>query len=148
MNDRLIVVGVDGSEYGRRALRWALDESARTQRNVEVVIAWRPEVDMSIHSGERPGEARARAEQIMEKEKAALAEAEKDASTVTWRLVEGRPAKVLTDAAKESDLLVTGSYGHSRLRQSVLGSVSAECVRTARCPVVVVPAPPRRGEAG
>ncbi|MFC7481649.1 universal stress protein [Luedemannella flava] len=55
--------------------------------------------------------------------------------------VEGRPARVLTKAAADADLLVVGSHGHNRLFRAVLGSVSEECVRAATCPVVVVPIP-------
>jgi nucleotide-binding universal stress UspA family protein len=46
---------------------------------------------------------------------------------------------VLTAAARNAGLLVLGSHGHSAVRQTVLGSVSAECIRKATCPVVVLP---------
>lgn len=52
-----------------------------------------------------------------------------------------RTADVLTGAARAADLLVLGSHGNSRIRHTVLGSVSEECVRRANCPVVVVPVP-------
>jgi nucleotide-binding universal stress UspA family protein len=55
--------------------------------------------------------------------------------------VEGRAADVLTTAARDADLLVLGSHGHSQVRHTVLGSVSEECVRKATCPVVVLPVP-------
>ena len=35
-----IVVGVDGSENSRQALRWALDEARLRQAQVRVVHAW------------------------------------------------------------------------------------------------------------
>ena len=60
---------------------------------------------------------------------------------VAGEVVEGPAADVLTAAARTADLLVLGSHGHSRLRHTVLGSVSEECVRKANCPVVVVPVP-------
>lgn len=138
--DRLIIAGVDGSKTGIRALRWALDESARTERKVHAIVAFRPEVDMSIRGAQRPSEARKRAEAVMEEVKAAVEAENNDASLVSWSLVEGRPSKVLVDAAKASDLLVVGSHGQGRVREKVLGSVSTECVRAAHCPVLVVPA--------
>jgi len=40
------------------------------------------------------------------------------------------------------DLIVIGSHGHGRLRRFVRGSVTDDVVRKARCPVLVVKAPP------
>jgi nucleotide-binding universal stress UspA family protein len=55
--------------------------------------------------------------------------------------VEGRAGDVLSTVARDADILVLGSHGHSRVWHTVLGSVSEECVRKAACPVVVVPVP-------
>src|SRR5690349_20756799 len=40
MAERLIVVGLDGSPGGRRALDWALQHALQTGAAVEVVSAW------------------------------------------------------------------------------------------------------------
>lgn len=56
-------------------------------------------------------------------------------------VIEGRPADVLAAAGAAADLLVLGSHGHSRVRHTVLGSVSEDCIRKATCPVVVIPVP-------
>ncbi|MDB5309299.1 MAG: universal stress protein [Gemmataceae bacterium] len=40
------------------------------------------------------------------------------------------------------DLVVIGSHGHGRLRRLLRGSLTDEVVRNARCPVLVVKAPP------
>jgi nucleotide-binding universal stress UspA family protein len=55
----------------------------------------------------------------------------------------GRPGPALIEQARGADLLVLGSHGQGRLFHAVLGSVAAECVHGARCPVVVLPAPQR-----
>lgn len=47
---------------------------------------------------------------------------------------------------RAADLLVLGSHGHSRVRHTVLGSVSEDCIRKASCPVVVIPVPVERSE--
>jgi nucleotide-binding universal stress UspA family protein len=39
-NNELIVVGVDGSEGSRRALRWAVTEARRANAAVEAITAW------------------------------------------------------------------------------------------------------------
>ncbi|HEY7150695.1 MAG TPA: universal stress protein [Solirubrobacterales bacterium] len=54
-------------------------------------------------------------------------------------LVEGPAAPVLADQGIELDLLVIGSRGRGPVRRTLLGSVSAEVMRTAPCPVWVTP---------
>ena len=51
----------------------------------------------------------------------------------------GHPASVILEAAEGVDLLVMGSRGYGALRRVVLGSVSAEVLRAAPCPVLVIP---------
>ncbi|MFF8386550.1 universal stress protein [Streptomyces kanasensis] len=58
-------------------------------------------------------------------------------------MVPGRPADVLVEWARDATLLVVGSRGLTGLRRLLLGSVSAEVLHTAECPVAVVPAPAR-----
>lgn len=57
------------------------------------------------------------------------------------RLAGGERAESLVRVARDHDaqLLVVGSRGLGELRTALLGSVSAELLRTAPCPVVVVP---------
>jgi nucleotide-binding universal stress UspA family protein len=54
-------------------------------------------------------------------------------------VLDGPPAEQLAGAAAGADLLVLGSRGHGPLRRVLLGSVSAELVRGAPCPVLVMP---------
>jgi nucleotide-binding universal stress UspA family protein len=51
----------------------------------------------------------------------------------------GDPAAELALEGVELDLLVVGSRGHGPLGEALLGSVSSELVRTAPCPVLVMP---------
>jgi nucleotide-binding universal stress UspA family protein len=138
----LIVVGVDGSDGGRRALDWAAAEAAARGGAVQAVVAWRWD---GIESGPgvatNPQDERRHAEAILKRELDALAARHGTAHPVTGAVVEGRAAPALTTAARTADLLVLGSHGHSRLRHTVLGSVSEECVRLATIPVVVIPLP-------
>jgi nucleotide-binding universal stress UspA family protein len=54
-------------------------------------------------------------------------------------LYDGRPADVLTSLSETVDLLVIGSRGYGPLTAVLLGGVSGQVIRSAACPVVVVP---------
>jgi hypothetical protein len=84
-----------------------------------------------------------RAYHELRKELARLTEAEAavrdDGLEVTGALLDGDAAAELSKATVHLDLLVLGSRGYGPLGAVLLGSVSNTLVRTARCPVVVVP---------
>jgi nucleotide-binding universal stress UspA family protein len=135
-----IVVGVDGSEGGRRALTWAMHEAASRGGTVQAVTAWSWDgIDMPPHAATHPDQERERARQILSREIEAVPEVTRSGMSVASEVVDGRAADVLTAAARDADLLVLGSHGHSRVGHTVLGSVSEECVRKSTCPVVVLP---------
>jgi nucleotide-binding universal stress UspA family protein len=74
-----------------------------------------------------------------------LADAERELRSVRSDLViepvllRGRPASVIVDEARDmsADLLVVGHRGQGRWASALLGSVSAEIVDQAPCPVLV-----------
>ena len=61
--------------------------------------------------------------------------------SIATEALRGDAGARLAKAAEDADLLVVGSHGKGRLYHAVLGSVAEECVRLARCPVVVIPVP-------
>lgn len=135
-----IVVGVDGTEGARHALRWAVAEGARTGAPVVAVTAWT--WDDTPPFGAWPGVGRELAELVCRHEVARV-----PVAGTTTSVVEGDPVTVLLAAARHARLLVLGSHGHGRLRRALLGSTSRRCVRDASCPVVVVP-PPQTIDSG
>ena len=138
MGDRRIVVGVDGSDGGRRALQWAVHEADQHGAVVQAVIAWRWDApDPPLRANTHPDTEQHRAEQVLRDEIASLGG--RYLVTVSAEAVEGMAADVLTNAAQGADLLVLGSHGHGRVYHTVLGSVSEACIRRASCPVVVIP---------
>ena len=64
-----------------------------------------------------------------------------DLPEVVRRVELGKPAKRLAAVSDEekAELLVVGSRGRGRLTSALLGSVSADVARTARCPVAIIP---------
>jgi len=62
------------------------------------------------------------------------------ATRAEGKLLDGPAAPTIIGAVEEGiDLLVLGSRGYGPLRRVLLGGVSAEVMRTAPCPVLVVP---------
>ncbi|HET8593293.1 MAG TPA: universal stress protein [Solirubrobacterales bacterium] len=55
------------------------------------------------------------------------------------RLLTGDAGAALAEAAADFDLIVAGSRGYGPLRRTILGSASAQLVREASCPVLVLP---------
>jgi nucleotide-binding universal stress UspA family protein len=138
----LIIVGVDGSEGGRRALDWAATEAVTRGGAVQALVAWRWDgIDIDPGTATNKDEQRRHAQAILDREMAGLAARHGSSHPVAGEVVEGRAADALTGAARSADLLVLGSHGHGRLHHTVLGSVSEECIRKAPCPVLVVPVP-------
>ncbi len=88
------------------------------------------------------------AEDEMYAEAAAAAEriAAEIGGGATIEVRRGDPARILLDAARSSDLLVVGSRAYGPVRHAFLGSVSAEVMRNASCPVLVLPRQALRNE--
>lgn len=133
-----IVVGIDGSDHSKAALRWALGQARLTGASVDAVTAWRYPATYGLAVIPGPGELDFDGES-----RKVLADAVAGAGAGTpgvevRQLVgEGPSAEVLLNVAKGADLLVVGSRGLGGFRSAVLGSVSLACVLHATCPVLV-----------
>ncbi|MDQ7908997.1 universal stress protein [Phytohabitans sp. ZYX-F-186] len=131
-----IVVGIDGSEASKDALRWAVRQAKLTGAPIEAVMAW----EFPAYYGWAPADDFDLAEVSRDALRAAVDDALGVERTAQVRQVvaEGNPARVLIDAAKDASLLVVGSRGHGGFAGALLGSVSQHCAQHAPCPVVVV----------
>jgi len=137
----MIVVGVDGSEGSRRALRWAFAEALLRRCGVEVITAW-PSRGTSGHlSADEATEQRRKAAELQRHAIDGVRREVETPPATSCEVVRGDVIDVLVRASERADLLVVGSHGISSLRHAGLGSVSEACVRLAECPSVVVPAP-------
>jgi nucleotide-binding universal stress UspA family protein len=144
-----IVVGIDGTEGSRQALKWAADEARLRGAELRVVHTWdRPYAVPGPHTqagrpvpDEEDTEHRL-AEELLERELAATG-VEVTGVRIEPELVEGPPAKTLLDAAQHADLLVIGSDRRRKLVDIPLGRIGRECVQHSPCPIVIVrpPAP-------
>jgi nucleotide-binding universal stress UspA family protein len=136
-----IVVGVDGSEQSRAALRWALAEARLRDADVRAVYAWAfpivPGREFAPALAIPLDELRAEANELIDTVVAEEVGDETDVR-VTHLAIEGSAADVLVDASRNADLLVVGSRGHGGFAGLLLGSVSQQCAHHAACPVVIV----------
>jgi nucleotide-binding universal stress UspA family protein len=139
-----IVVGIDGSDPSKHALRWAVEEARL--RGAEVVAlhayeaplvapdvspAWRIDVvGLTSEVYERAlGLVTAVVEEVVGNDSSVQVEP---------LAVEGiSPESVLIEASRDAELLVVGSRGQSELADVLLGSVSQECAHHAACPVLI-----------
>jgi nucleotide-binding universal stress UspA family protein len=142
-SNRLLVVGVDGSDHSKAALTWAVQQAEISGTRLLAITAW--QVPPVVYSGAvlEDLELRNRAEAVLNQ---AIQQTVGDQSEIALNtLVEqGYPALVLVEEARHADLLVVGSRGHGEFAGMLLGSVSEYCVTHASCPVVVVPASSRQ----
>jgi nucleotide-binding universal stress UspA family protein len=131
-----IVVGVDGSDQSKIALRWARHLAEITGSRVEAVMAWHPFSyvwTLAAPEWDPRDDAEKALRAIIEE----VWEGERPAG-VRAIAKEGIPAKVLLDQSKDATMLVLGSRGHGGFAGLLLGSVSASCAAHATCPVLVV----------
>jgi nucleotide-binding universal stress UspA family protein len=138
-NVRRIVVGVDGSEPSKRALRWAIEQAELIGATVEAVGVW--EHRSSYAWGAVAVVDAAEVADVCERtviEMVTEVSGEAPSVHLVSYVMRGNPAHELVQQAKGADLLVVGSRGHNGLVGALLGSVSQYCVHHAECPVVVV----------
>jgi nucleotide-binding universal stress UspA family protein len=143
---RRIVVGVDGSDGSKAALRWADRLAPGLDAHIEAVTVWedpvtygapvvlgdwRPDLDAEkvltdtldeVFGSERPPGLKA----VVER---------------------GHTREVLLQASDGAQLLVVGSRGHGGFTGLLLGSVSQACAERARCSVLVAHDDPAGGQA-
>lgn len=60
--------------------------------------------------------------------------------TAATRVIDGQPESALGDLveAEGFDMLIMGAYGHSRIRSLIIGSTTAEMIRSCKVPVALV----------
>ena len=139
-----VVVGVDGSRGAAAALRVAAEEAAQRGLPLRIVCAWEPAAGTYVGEAFAPTadgfvEAEHHAEEVL---RTALERVAVGAAVETEALaVEGSPAKVLIEQARDAALLVVGSRGRGAAASLLLGSVSQKLSHHAPCPLVIVPTP-------
>jgi nucleotide-binding universal stress UspA family protein len=133
-----VVVGIDGSEHARRALRRALAEAKLRGADLvvmHVVPSPNPLAD-PVLAPTPPREERLSAGRALVD--AALAEIDKDGVRIERYAAIGNVARVLCEAADGADLLVVGARGLGGFRGLLVGSVTQQVITHAPCSILVV----------
>lgn len=137
-----IVVGVDGSPEGARALAFAVAEAGRTGEPLIALHAW----DIAVMVGGEYGygvamlgtdELGAAAEQVLDDALAGVLRDHPEVDVVR-RVIAGDPVASLVDEAERATMLIVGSHGRGALARFLLGSVSHGVLAHLEAPTIVV----------
>lgn len=138
-----ILVATDFSDCAERAVRIAAAWAERQSAALEVVHVFDPPT-RAIPGGGRwltdDAEAAHRRE-LTERLEASVSSAMGRVTSVTTRLLEGRPHDAIVQhaAATKADLVVIGARGLGRVEVMLLGSVADRVLRSAPCSVLLIP---------
>lgn len=131
-----VVVGVDGSPGTSAAIEFAFDHAARHRTWVRAVHTWYRSLLPHDITDERAAHHKIVTD--------AVDAAQRRHPTVPVRTHRpiGRAQDVLCEQSAGAQLVVVGTRGHSGVAGLLLGSVSQALLRTAHCPVAVIPPAP------
>lgn len=130
-----VVVGVDGSDCSRAAVRWAEEFARLRGGSLKLVTAWHWPTSYGTpiaFEGFNPQED---AEKVVE---AAAADVDLPIDRIHVHVAQGAAGDVLVRASEGAAALVVGTRGHGAVTGALLGSTSSFCTHHADCPVVVV----------
>jgi nucleotide-binding universal stress UspA family protein len=129
--EHTVVVGIDGSDAGWRALDWAADIAVHAGRTVRVI-----HVGDNLPPADETVDPRSYGDALLSDAVARLVESY-DHLSVEAELHDGVPASVLIDVSRTAELLVVGRGRHG-VAGLLLGSVAHQVVAHGHCPTAVV----------
>lgn len=138
-----IVVGVKRSAASLAALRWAAAEARLRHATLHVVHAWEPAARRASYAilGDSPAD---RNERLCARDNlAAIMRAVFGAEVpagITAEIAEGMAERVLADRSRDAGLLVLGAAAEAGVTGRPAGPVIRACMRSARCPLVIITA--------
>jgi len=141
----VLMVGVDGSECGGRAIEYAERHAKRANASLYVahIVEWSP---FSFSTVEENAERHKRREEEIQRAHTEVIDPIvsrlKDAGIdVTGLVRHGHVAETLNALAGEHEVtnIIIGRQGTSMLKAHVFGSVGSRLVQVADCAVTVVP---------
>ena len=140
-----IVVGTDGSDTAKEAVRQAADLAKKVGATLDVVSAFEPVPESRLREERQqvPSDV-AHVVSPSEDVEATLADAAKevgkDGVEVNTYARQGDPADAILDVAEEqkADLIIVGNKGMTGAKRFLLGSVPNKVSHHAPCSVLIV----------
>jgi nucleotide-binding universal stress UspA family protein len=143
-----VVVGIDGSDGGQRALAWAANEARRRSVPLTVVHGYQaplagayPYTTMMTDTALMPRAARRLVS-------TALEHIDSSSLEVVSLCLPGGAAHTIVESAAEADLVVVGSRGLGAVQRLLLGSVATQVLLHAPVSVAVIPHDKRANGTG
>ncbi len=136
---RSVICATDFSPPSYAAFRFAI-QLAQDQA-AKLILAHVIDLGSSQASTQRPSQyVESAAEDIRHKLNDAVIDSRAPKNTEVLVMV-GKPSTLLVDKARRlgADLVILGKCGHSLMKHRVLGSTTNAILRSASCPVLVVP---------
>ncbi|WP_326732274.1 universal stress protein [Streptomyces phaeochromogenes] len=135
---RTVTVGLDGSPESQAAAEWAAREANLRGLPLKIVNVWEPVPEPMAQAPLLGAETQQHWTERIPREAADGIRLRHPGVDVTVEQPRGRPGEVLSQVAKESELLVLGTRGLSGLGGFMVGSVGLAVVAHAERPVVLV----------
>lgn len=141
----VLMVGVDGSECGNRAVDYAADRARQSGAKIFItyVIEWSP---FTFSTALENAERHQRREEEIQRAHSEIVDPVVERLSAEGFDVEGlvrhgHVADTLNDLAKSKGAvnIILGRQGTSKLKAHVFGSVGSRLVQSAECAVTVVP---------
>ena len=139
-----ILVGVDGSPFAEKALRYAIDLAKMCHAKLILLHVLQRQFYALAPSEAGVMSTTVYVKEIEAEGKDILSKAESNLKTegidYQSRLIQGVPAEEILKVAQSEkvDLIVLGSRGLTEVRAFLLGSVSDKVSHHAKCPTLIV----------
>src|SRR5579875_126748 len=140
VDERTIVVAVDGSTASDAALGWAIAEAQESGRGLLLiyVLTVPDELATALLPLAGAPDAASFGQEVVRR---AASRCEQADVPYVSKLVEGTAADILVGMSTGAGMLVLGGHQHDRPPPPASESVIRECLDRCRCPFVLVKAP-------
>ncbi len=141
-----ILIALDGSDSSLRALDYAAHLAKQDKSELFIISAAEPIPPLGVE-GSMPSYIPQYQDDLhkslekMQKEETAKLTKNYPTLKINSKVIDGRAATVIREAAQDSDLIVIGHRGHGGILSWMLGSVAKQIVDSCTCPVLVVKNP-------
>lgn len=133
-----IIVGVDGSEPSKEALRWAAKISSATGAPITAVMTWTVSPVFGDTYFPENWDPKGDAAKVLTDTVDAAFDGIDKPANLDMVVAQGQASKVLLEEGADAEMIIVGSRGHGGFTGLLLGSVSSSVAAHATCPVLVV----------